>query len=143
MRTWEHYIRDQDTQAELAMLDREARAVVAQALAEPFNASWQRLTQAVYKYTTCGASLYHRDEVAGQVLLSSIIEGVEPTTTVHELNWPFSVKDVQDAIENVEKEAAVIWDNTHGCEACGPEDDFGYRRINPHCPSCAGHGTIL
>ena len=143
MSTWEHYIRDQDDAAELAMLDDEARAIVAQALSEPLDTSWSRLTHSAYKYTSCGLSLYHTDEVAGRVVISSIIEGIDQTTDSYALDWPFTAQQVEATIDRVEKEAKAIWDATHGCEDCGPEDMFGYRQVNPLCPSCAGDGIIL
>jgi hypothetical protein len=143
VQSWEHYIRDQDATAELIMLGDEAREVVAQALCEPSDTSWERLAQATYKSTECGISLYHTDLSAGRVIISSIVEGIEQTTQAYSLQWPFSIEDVTKAIDSVEQEALEIWNATHGCEECGPEDMFGYRPINPECPACEGAGEIL
>jgi hypothetical protein len=141
--SWESYIRDQDDQAELAMLDDEARVVIAVALAEPADSTWAYLTHSAYKHTSCGASLYHTDKVAGRVIISSIVEGIEQTTEAYTLQWPFTAQKVEDAIAKVEAEAQELWHASHGCEDCGPEDFSGCRSINPNCPTCQGSGVIL
>lgn len=51
--------------------------------------------------------------------------------------------DFWKAVEAAEAEAAEIWNDTHGCDDCGPENDYGYRSINPACKSCGGEGTIF
>ena len=130
-RSWESYIREQDDTAELAMLDDEAREVVTAALFEPSGTAWDLLAHRAYKSTDCGVSLYHTDEVAGRVIISSIIGGVEQTTQAYSLQWPFTSEDVTKAIAAVAKKAQEIWDATHGCEQCGPEDMFGYRPAPP------------
>lgn len=141
--SWESYIRDQDDTAELAMLDDEARVVVALALGEPSDSTWAHLTHSAYKYTVCGASLYHTDEAPGRVIISSIVEGIEQTTESYSLQWPFTPQQIEEALDKVEVEAAELWDVSHGCQDCGPEDVFGNRPINPNCLSCRGSGTIL
>lgn len=102
--------------------------------------STELLKRAVYKYTSCGAWVAFED---GCVKVGSIVEGVDQTTETHTLVYPFTDHDWDMALEAVEKEADEIWNATHGCEACGEEDEFGNRPINPNCPVCGGEGTII
>ena len=45
--------------------------------------------------------------------------------------------------QKAEEEAEEIWNDTHGCPDCGPENDYGYRSINPACKTCKGEGMII
>jgi len=44
---------------------------------------------------------------------------------------------------------AHIWKDTHGCDKCWDEDEWGNERefgawpINPECKTCKGQGTII
>lgn len=79
----------------------------------------------------------------GGVRIGSIVEGADACTQTRELFFPFSEQAWQDALEGVEKEADWIWRETHGCDACGIEGEFGGNAINPECPECHGEGVVL
>lgn len=99
----------------------------------------------VYKYTDCGAWVDARD-VGGQpgIGIGSIVEGVDQTTDTQTLAFPFTEKQLWDALQHVEEQAEEIWMDTHGCEACGEEDpETGYRHVNPDCKTCGGHGGVI
>lgn len=123
----------------------EARKVCGQALGLGADARWPQIERALYKGTNCGAWITHAD--AGQhpkITIGSIVEGVEQDAEAQLLTWPFTAADVERAIDAVEADAKRIWDETHGCESCGPENpETGYRAINPKCPACHGEGAIL
>jgi hypothetical protein len=42
-----------------------------------------------------------------------------------------------------DKDGCELWDETHGCDDCGEEDEFGNRPINPECVSCGGAGAVI
>ena len=100
-----------------------------------------RLYRAVYKYTSCGAWInFGRDDVR----LGSIINGSDRLTKEQKLKYPFTALDFKHALDEVEREATDIWNDTHGCDKCGPvNEDTGYRAINKKCRSCKGQGVIL
>lgn len=79
----------------------------------------------------------------GGVTVGSIVEGTEACTQTHELLFPFTEKTWWDTLDQVEKEADSIWNETHGCESCGAEGEYGGPAINPDCPVCHGEGVIL
>ena len=54
-----------------------------------------------------------------------------------------TAKDFWAAIEEADEEADYIWNQTHGCDNCGIEGEYGDRAINPKCKSCNGGGVIL
>ena len=100
------------------------------------------IKRGVYKYTSCGAWV---EFTQTGLVLGSIIEGVEQCTESHTLNYPFTDEAYWAALEAIEKEAQEIWNATHGCEDCGPEDEYndGHIAINPHCKTCEGEGAII
>jgi hypothetical protein len=100
----------------------------------------------VFKDTECGASLHYlrgEDEKVIGIEVGTIVEGVDQETEYLKLHFPFTTAEWDEAIEHVETEAQLIWDNTHGCEQCGPEDEGGFRTINPKCPGCNGAGIVI
>lgn len=103
------------------------------------NPTATSISRRVYKDTACVAWVSEED---GTVKIGSIVEGVERTTEVQELEFPFSEEEWDEAVQAVEDEAEEIWSETHGCEDCG-EEYGGYRAVNPDCPSCGGQGTII
>lgn len=105
----------------------------------------ESISRAIYKGTDCGAWVDARtvDDKPG-IGVGSIVEGVERTTETQELAFPFSDKQFWSAVAQVEKEAGEIWNETHGCEACGDEDpESGYRMVNPSCKECGGSGQVF
>lgn len=100
-----------------------------------------RLSRQVYKATACGAWAQETDT---GFKVGSIVEGVDQCTEIHFLNFPFEYKAFWEALDDVEAEAKEIWDMTHGCDDCGPEDPYtGNRPINPNCKTCKGEGAII
>lgn len=97
--------------------------------------------KAVSTSTECGAWIEsHLDKIE----LGSVIEGVEFGTEVQTLLYPFSIDSFYDALSKVEKEAKVIWNDTHGCDDCGSTDrETGYIPVNPNCLVCNGEGLPL
>ena len=93
-----------------------------------------------YKYTSCGAFFAKED---WGVVVGSIVEGVDYGTETHELTYPFKLEDFWAALKKVEEEADQIWKETHGCDDCEEENEFGYIPINPKCKSCEGEGAII
>jgi hypothetical protein len=102
----------------------------------------ERWSRSIYKGTACGAWLELTD--AFTVSIGSIVEGVEQCAEVQYLSWPFTREQFWDAVQAVEDECDEIWKETHGCDDCGPEDDWtGFRAINPDCKTCNGGGTVI
>lgn len=105
-----------------------------------------RLSHRVYEDTACGAwAAFMRRDVADAwtFRVGSIVEGIDAEVTPEEVTLPCTPADLDRAVKAVEDAAESLWNETHGCDACGPENDTGYRSINPNCASCHGEGTIL
>ena len=121
------------------------------------------IERTVYKYTNCGAwfsfegrsnggwdhwgevqlrddSLYNS---GGEVTVGSIVEGVDYGTEGHTLQFPFTLVEFNQALDEGEGEAKDIWNDTHGCDDCGIESEFGGQAINPDCSTCKGEGIIM
>jgi len=108
------------------------------------------LKYVVYKYTDCGAWVAFEMD---QVLIGSIVEGVDECTPTVTLPWPITVDQWETAIEQVETWAREIWNNTHGCPYCtglDPRDgdvlsvwEPGDTAVNPNCPHCGGEGVVI
>ena len=116
-----------------------------------------------YRYTNCGAwfsfegrsnggwdhwlEIQLRDDPlynsGGKVTVGSIVEGVDYGTDEHTLQFPFTLVEFDQALDDVEKEATHIWNETHGCDDCGIESECGGQAINPDCPTCKGEGIIM
>lgn len=77
------------------------------------------------------------------VAFGSIVEGIDAQVGAYTIRLPCKASDLDRMIERIEKEANDLWNDTHGCEACGGENELGYRTINPACAECDGQGTII
>ena len=99
------------------------------------------LSRAVYKGTDCGAWLKIR--TPDTIQLGSIVEGCDFGTETRTLTWPFTAKEFWDALDEIEREAAYIWDQTHGCECCHMEGEWGHDAIDPLCKNCRGQGAVI
>ena len=101
----------------------------------------------VYKYTACGAWVDLKEK--GWIRMGSIVEGVDEETDVHELEFgKFTIDDFNKTLDSIEEQAKEIWDRTHGCEDCYPEEREAFEwegicPINPDCGSCEGAGIII
>lgn len=127
------------------------------AMSEPAIAA--ALERLVYKGTECGAwfnVLRDARKAARGVQVGSIVEGIEPTTETHTLMFPFEPGAFRRALDEVEAEAAELWNATHGCPQCwqGPKNDEGWPvdeageeldewPVDPQCAECGGHGRII
>ncbi len=116
--------------------------------------------KSIYKYTPCGPSVGFRingewkycsdlprevgeNDVVDGVHVSSIVEGVDYGVEGANLFEPFPAEHFWELVDSVDRQAQVIWDDTHGCEGCGPENEMGYITINPKCKTCGGSGTVI
>lgn len=96
-------------------------------------------------------------------LVSSIVEGVDEGTGTYHV--PALYSELEDlllpeegcdehacakaltrlfwgAVEAVDGEAAMIWDETHGCSTCALHyEEEG--PVWPDCPDCGGNGTVI
>lgn len=104
----------------------------------------EAIGRAIYKNTDCGAWVKFEDT---QIAVGSIVEGVDFDAQTRYVPYNLAPRLLKrafsEAVEAVEKECDEIWKDTHGCEDCGTETETGYIPINPNCPSCEGHGTII
>ncbi len=129
----------------------EAGRALIQELGEYFGCEpeLEHIQRRIYKDTSCGAWL----EVDAEGLhVGSIVEGVDWDTPTHTLT-PGEYLAMEEGdlerwldrnIEEVEVEAQEIWDETHGCDGCGPEDpETGYIPVRPDCPRCGGSGEVI
>ena len=72
--------------------------------------------------------------------IGSIVEGIDATVD-DEVTLPTTKSDLRLLVEDIESRAQELWDETHGCAACGEESPMtGYRPINPECQRCYGEG---
>jgi hypothetical protein len=82
-------------------------------------------------------------EHQGVFIIGSIVEGVDAEVPAREVYLPCKGEDIDMAIADVESEAEYIWQQTHGCDACALEGEWGGRAINQDCKECNGEGTII
>ncbi len=101
----------------------------------------QLLSRAVYKGTQCGAFLKIINP--STIQLGSIVEGCDFGTTTYTLIWPFSSTEFWETLDEIEGEAAYIWDQTHGCDCCDAEGEWGHDAIDPLCKNCKGQGAVI
>lgn len=52
-------------------------------------------------------------------------------------------KRFAEMVETVNAEASYIWQQTHGCDDCNTEGEWGHPAIDPNCPACKGEGGII
>jgi hypothetical protein len=95
-----------------------------------------------------------RGELVVSFTVGSIVEGVDYGTEDIEVisnqleEEPKEFRKRFDkALEEVEKEAESIWNETHGCESCanhwGIDLNEEFSPIWTDCPDCKGSGTTL
>lgn len=109
-------------------------------LAKEIGIEVEGIKKSIYKYTNCGAWIELKH---GKIQMGSIVEGVDFGTQTYTLEYPFSAKEFWGTLESIEHEAEEIWNDTHGCEDCGEEGEYGYIAINPNCKTCNGEGEII
>ena len=72
--------------------------------------------------------------------IGSIVEGIDAATQ-DSVTLPTTKRELRLMVEDIERQAKELWDETHGCEACGEESPMtGFRPINPECKECYGEG---
>ena len=110
------------------------------------------------------AEMDHRGVLVTGFLLGSIVEGVDQETGVYELEVRQLDEEPKQfaerfykALEDVEREAEFIWNQTHGCETCAKhwqvdeyhgdaEFTWGLDGVTPvwkDCPDCNGYGAVI
>jgi len=70
---------------------------------------WQK---SVYKGTDCGAWLALVDD--STIQLGSIVEGSDQDCDTFTLVWPFTCDDFWHSLDQIESEAAYIWEMANG-----------------------------
>ena len=80
------------------------------------------------------------------ISVGSIVEGVDvdcQTLTDDLQGEPDIIAErFNKMVADVDSEADYIWRETHGCDDCGSEGEWGHPAINPDCQSCEGEGDI-
>lgn len=72
---------------------------------------FEALKKAIYKGTACGAWITASDR---GVQVGSIVEGSDAETETYTLNFPFEYRELWSALDCVDKEAAVLWEEANG-----------------------------
>ena len=75
--------------------------------------------------------------------VSPYVEGIDIDPIAVKLKLPIQESTLVRVFKDIQLEADAMWDETHGCEDCGPADCSGYTPINPECGTCGGGGTII
>lgn len=164
--TWEQHVMGEE-QAAMG----QAMAEHLQALLDHEDArDFRDLNRDLYKYTDCGAYLTLRlwdgapvwshdtrlptikvGDVAS-IGVGSIVEGTDMApedewldllTYAEDEDASRLISDWGAAVQRIEDAAHDIWMETHGCESCGPLNEYGYRSVDPDCPKCDGDGIII
>lgn len=94
----------------------------------------------LYKDTTCGISFWTDGT---EIVLCGYCEGTDWDLPGHVLTYPFTEAELWAAVAAADKDGCDAWDESHGCDSCGTENEYGVIPINPGCPSCKGEGVIL
>ena len=74
----------------------------------------------------------------GMFLVGSIVEGTDAEVTASPVYLPCEAKDLDDAVQYIEDETSLVWNQTHGCDDCGMDGG-----INPDCETCGGEGEVI
>lgn len=99
-----------------------------------------RVARRLYKDTDCGICFGH---TGYSVSVSGYCEGIDAECRSHSLNFPFSQKEFDELVQTADDDGNTMWNETHGCEKCGPENEYGYRDVNPNCEECGGFGGVI
>lgn len=75
--------------------------------------------------------------------ISPYVEGVDIDPIAVKVKLPIHETTLLRLFKDIQLEAEALWDETHGCEDCGPRDCSGHIAINPDCETCGGEGTII
>jgi hypothetical protein len=103
------------------------------------------------------AEMDQRGMLVTGFLLGSIVEGVDQVTGDYEIEVRQLDEEPQQfaerfykTLEEVEREAEFIWNQTHGCETCAEHwqiDEYegcdGVTPVWKSCPSCQGEGISI
>ena len=121
---------------------------------DDFDRTWMALSKAIFKGTRCGAWVAQWADDADKpkgVVVGSIVEGADECPPAIRTEFPFKISEFWNALEQIEDQCDVIWNDTHGCEDCWPDGytngieelEFGCWPINPDCEECSGEGVVL
>lgn len=98
------------------------------------------IARRLYKDTTCGISFWSDAE---GVVCTGYCEGSDWLIDGHGLNYPFISDEFWAAVKAADADGCKTWDETHGCETCGPEDEHGVIPVNSECKGCGGQGVVI
>lgn len=99
-----------------------------------------RIEKSLFKYTRCGVTFGIEGNT---VLIGGYCEGSDRELELHRIDFPFNYKDFSAIVDEADQEGVDTWNETHGCEFCGEQDEYGDVEINKDCQACEGHGVII
>jgi len=176
--TYEEYERGEEMKAQGEVAQANLKAILDDHGCETVG----QLARNAYKYTDCGAwlsvevwgyersTIVHGDAVRDlptdapiiAIHVGSIVEGVDGGVDAHIVDLldeafeepAMAAAAYNRALEEVEKEAEDIWNETHGCTTCaqhwrdegwlgGGSGGDGVTRVWDECPACSGSGSII
>ena len=77
------------------------------------------------------------------VAVAGYCEGVDWQFDSYELKFPFIADVFWYSVTKADKDGCEVWDQTHGCDDCGWETEYGFTPINKECKTCEGHGIVI
>ena len=107
------------------------------------------ISKRLYKSTECGISFCvtlggsEDNPYEDGISLVGYCEGLDWCIPSRKLKFPFTSDEFWSVVELADQDGREMWDETHGCEDCGEEDEYGYIPVRLTCQSCHGYGVIL
>ena len=98
------------------------------------------IARRLYKDTECGVSFWSDCE---RVVVTGYCEGSDWHIEGRELPFPFTPEEFWETVKAADQDGCDTWDETHGCDDCGTENEYGVISVNPDCKTCGGSGAIL
>lgn len=77
--------------------------------------------------------------------VGSIVEGTDAEAETRYVYLPCKAEDLDAAVQAVEDDAELIWNQTHGCEECAKRNGWEWPgcSVDEECPSCDGYGVVI
>ena len=72
--------------------------------------SFDQVKKNTFKFTDCGAWI---EEDKDGITIGSIVEGADYGTSTYAFIYPFEIQEFWDALDEVEMEAASIWEEVN------------------------------
>lgn len=106
-----------------------------------------RIAKRVYKETACGAC-FGCGAPWDRIIMSGYCEGTDAECLLHELRFPFPASAFWRTLNECDRDAIELWNQTHGCPFCWQGDGSDESTsiggpVDPDCPACNGDGIIL